>query len=315
MPEAHDPRKKVFEEIRNLSTEGLLPEARELDMLSVEEILRLINDQDRRVPEVVRQAIPRIARVVEVYVNTLKQGRRVFYVGSGTSGRLGIVDAAELWPTYGLPWDRVQGLIAGGYGAVFRSQEGAEDREAWAVRDLKERGLTDRDFVIGLAASSRTPYVVGALRYARSLGAPTALIVAVPEEQVRADIRALADHLVALPVGPEVVMGSTRMKAGTAQKLTLNMISTTAMIRLGKVYGNLMVDLYATSEKLQARSIRLITMITDLPFEEARALLDRTGGSVKVALAMHLGGWTLEEARKRLEEAGGFLRKALESEG
>ena len=314
MPDVEDRQKRVFDEIRKLSTEGVLPEARALDTLSIEEILQLINDQDRRVPEVVRQAIPRIAQVVEVYVRTLKSGGRVFYLGSGTSGRLGIVDAAELWPTYGLPWDRVQGLIAGGYGAVFRSQEGAEDREAWAVRDLNERGFSSSDFLIGIAASSRTPYVVGGLRHARSLGAPTALIVAVPEEQVRPDIRELADILVALPVGPEVVMGSTRMKAGTAQKLTLNMISTAAMIRLGKVYGNLMVDLYATSQKLQARSIRLIMMVTDLPYTQARELLDRAGGSVKVALAMHLGGWSAEEARKRLEAADGFLRRALEAD-
>ncbi len=299
---------EVFQETGQLLTEQRNPRTYDLDTLSVEELLYRINDEDQRVAPAVRQEIPHIARAVEIFVETFRRGDRIFYVGAGTSGRLGVLDAAELPPTYGTkPW-QVQGLIAGGYGALIRAVEGAEDLEEYGREDLKERGVTPRDFVIGLAASKRTPYVKGALKYARSLGAKTALITVIPRDQVDIEV----DVLIAPVVGPEVVTGSTRMKAGTAQKLVLNMISTAAMVRLGKVYENLMVDLWATSNKLRARSIRVVMTVTGVPYEEAARLVQEAGGSVKTAILMALKGWTREQAEEALRRADGFVRKALQ---
>ncbi len=299
---------EVFQETKHLLTEQRNPRTLDLDTLSVEDLLYRINDEDLQVAPAVRREIPHIARAVEIYVETFRRGDRIFYVGAGTSGRLGVLDAAELPPTYGTrPW-QVQGLIAGGYGALVRAVEGAEDLEEYGEEDLKERGVTARDFVIGLAASKRTPYVKGALKYARALGAKTALITVIPREEVDLEV----DVLIAPVVGPEVVTGSTRMKAGTAQKLVLNMISTAAMVRLGKVYENLMVDLWATSKKLQARSVRVVMTVTGLPYEEAARYVEAAGGSVKVAILMALKGWTREQAEEALRRADGFVRKALE---
>ncbi|RKY99272.1 MAG: N-acetylmuramic acid 6-phosphate etherase, partial [Candidatus Hydrothermota bacterium] len=222
--------------------------------------------------------------------------------------RLGVLDAAELPPTYGTPFWLVQGLIAGGYGALIRAQEGAEDHPENAVNDLKERGVVAGDFVIGLAASKRTPYVVGGLKYAREIGAKTALITAIPREKVDIDV----DVLICPVVGPEVIMGSTRMKAGTAQKLVLNMISTTAMIRLGKVYENMMVDLWATSKKLVERSKRVIMIATGVDYETAAKYLELAKGSVKIAIVMILSGADYDEAKRQLDEADGFVRFAIE---
>ena len=301
-------RDPVFDEIKDLLTEQRNPRTMDIDSLPVEEILRRINEEDQRVPLVVKEAIPEIARAVEIYVQTLKGGGRIFYIGAGTSGRLGILDAAELPPTYGTPYWWVQGLIAGGYGALIRAVEGAEDHPELAEMDLRERGLTERDFVIGLAASKRTPYVLGGLRFARQIGAKTALITAIPKEQVNVE----ADVIIALPVGPEVVMGSTRMKAGTAQKLVLNMISTAAMIRMGKVYENMMVDLMATSKKLVERSKRVIMIVTGVDYEEAARYLQEAGGSVKVAIVMILAGVSRREAEQALAQGEGSVRKALD---
>lgn len=297
----------VFEEIRKLLTEQRNPRTMDIDELSIVEILELINDEDRKVPEVVRAEIPVIAKAVEVYVETIKKGGRIFYIGAGTSGRLGVLDAAELPPTYGTPHYLVQGLIAGGYGALVRAVEGAEDLYEDGEKDLRERGLTSNDFVIGLAASKRTPYVKGALTYARKVGAKTALITAIP----RNEVEPIADILICPAVGPEVIMGSTRMKAGTAEKLVLNMISTTAMIKLGKVYGNMMVDLMATSKKLEERSKRVIMIATGVDYNTAAEYLSKAKGSVKVAIVMILTGLTYEEALKRLEESDGFVKKAI----
>ena len=299
---------EVFQETSGLLTEQRNPRTMDLDTLSVREILERIHAEDRRVLDAVQAVLPDVEKAVEIYVETFKRGDRIFYVGAGTSGRLGVLDAAELPPTFGTrPW-QVQGLIAGGYGALVRAVEGAEDLEEYGVEDLKERGVTARDFVIGLAASKRTPYVVGALKYARSIGAKTALITAIPKDQVDVQV----DVLICPVVGPEVVTGSTRMKAGTAQKLILNMISTAAMIRMGKVYENLMVDLWATSYKLLARSVRVVMTVTGLGYKEAERLLEEAGGSVKVAIVMALAKVPREVAQQALEKADGFVRQALQ---
>jgi len=301
-------RDPVFDEIKSLLTEQRNPRTERIDRVSIKEALRLINEEDKTVAYVVEKAIPDIAEAVKIYVHTVKNGGRVFYIGAGTSGRLGVLDAAELPPTYGTPYWMVQGLIAGGYGALVRAVEGAEDYKENGIKDLKERGVNKKDFVIGLAASKRTPYVVGALEYAKKeIGCKTALITAIPRKDV--DIK--VDVLISVPVGPEVVMGSTRMKAGTAQKFVLNMISTVAMIQTGKVYKNMMVDLWATSRKLVERSKRVIMMVTGVDYETAAKYLEMAHGSVKIAIVMLLKGIDYETACKELEKADGFVFRVL----
>ncbi len=302
------PRDDVFDEIKDLLTEQRNPASMDIDRRPVEEILAIMNREDAKVVAVVRREIPRIAEAVELYVETLRGGGRVFYVGAGTSGRLGVLDATELPPTFGTEPRLVQGLIAGGYEALFRAKEGAEDRRDQGEKDLKERNLSSRDMVVGLAACRRTPYVLGALEYARRVGAKTAFVTAIPRREVDVPV----DVLICTPVGPEVIMGSTRMKAGTAEKLVLNMISTAAMIRLGKVFENMMVDLRATSRKLEERSKRVIMIAAQVDYDRAEELLRRARGSVKVAIVMGLTGLSCDEALERLEEAGGLVWKALE---
>jgi N-acetylmuramic acid 6-phosphate etherase len=299
----------VFEEIKNLLTEKRNPASADIDRRPIEEVLSIINREDTTIAEVVRGEIPHIAKVVEAYEETLRKGGRVFYVGAGTSGRLGVLDAAELPPTFGTDPELVQGIIAGGYGALVRAKEGSEDDVDRAGADLKERNLSSSDMVIGLAACRRTPYVLAALAFARHVGAKTAFITCIPRDQV--DVR--VDALVCTAVGPEVVMGSTRMKAGTAEKLVLNMISTTVMIRMGKVFENMMVDLQATSRKLEERSKRVIMIATGAPYARAAELLRSARGSVKTALVMEIAGIPYEEAVRRLETADGFVRRALEN--
>lgn len=301
-------RNPVFDEIKNLLTEQRNPASKDIDILPVEEVLKIINNEDKKVAEIVGKEIPYIAKAVEIYVETIKKGGRIFYIGAGTSGRLGILDAVELVPTYGTPHYLVQGLIAGGYGALIRAVEGAEDLREDGKKDLMERGVNEKDFVIGLAASKRTPYVLGALEYAKSLGAKTGFITAIPREEVDVDV----DVLICPATGPEVVMGSTRMKAGTAEKLVLNMISTAAMIRLGKVYENMMVDLWATSQKLVERSKRVIMIATGVDYDTAVEYLEKAKGSVKIAIVMILGNVDYDTAVKYLDEADGFVRIALQ---
>jgi N-acetylmuramic acid 6-phosphate etherase len=298
----------VFEEIKDLLTEARNPVSSDIDRRPVREVLEIINREDQTIAEIVRGEIPHIAEVVNLYEETLRNGGRVFYIGAGTSGRLGVLDAAELPPTFGTDPELVQGIIAGGYGALIRAKEGSEDRSDRAVTDLEEHDLSEKDMVIGLAACRRTPYVLAALDHARGVGARTAFITAIPRDQV--DIR--TDALVCTAVGPEVIMGSTRMKAGTAEKLVLNMISTAVMIGLGKVYENMMVDLKANSRKLEERSKRVVMIATGVPYARATELLDDARGSVKVAIVMELAGVSFEKALKRLEHAGGFVRKAIE---
>lgn len=288
-------------------TESQNPRSAQLDTLPTLEILRVINEEDQTVALAVERALPQIARAVEAVVAALAAGGRLFYVGAGASGRTGVIDAVECLPTYSVPPDVVQGVLAGGERAMMRSIEGAEDDAEQGERDLAERGLTAQDVVIGIAASGTTPYVLGALAYARALGCVTAGIAC----NAPAPVLDAADIPIALLTGPEVVAGSTRMKAGTAQKMTLNMISTASMVRLGKVYGNLMVDVQPTNQKLVERSLRIIEQITGVDRPTAQQLLEASGRRVKLAIVMGKLGVSAEEGQRLLDAAGGHLRKVI----
>lgn len=276
--------------------------------MSTREILEIINREDRQVPEAVGREIPKIEQAVERIVEAFANGRRLFYVGAGTSGRLGVLDASECPPTFGVSPDLVQGIIAGGDPALRRASEDAEDRPEGGAADIAQAGVGPGDVVVGIAASGRTPYVLGALQEARRRGASTVALVCNPE----AAIQAYADIVIAPVVGPEVLMGSTRMKAGTAQKLVLNMLTTTAMIRSGKVYSNLMVDLQATNEKLKVRALRIIRLATGCSPKEAEEAFWAAGGRAKPAIVMLLTGLDASKAQALLDEAGGFVRRALQ---
>jgi N-acetylmuramic acid 6-phosphate etherase len=292
-------------------TERRNPRTAEIDLASPLEIVDLINTEDRSVPEAVASQREAIARAIERAEATFRGGGRLFYVGAGTSGRLGVLDASECPPTYGTDPEMVQGIIAGGHKALTRSQEGAEDRIESAVEDLTAHGVRSGDLVIGSAASGTTPYVRRALEYARSVGASTALVACSPPP---ADTLDVVDILMLPITGPEVVTGSTRMKAGTATKLVLNMITTGAMIRLGKTFGNLMVDLRATNNKLKDRSERILMEVCEVDRERARGLLRGSGGVVKTAVVMHFLGVGREEAERALDRAGGVIRRVVHRE-
>ena len=299
----------LFDELQALATEQRNPNSTHIDTASTAEILRVINTEDHLVPIAVRRELDHIAEAVEIVVEAFENGGRLFYVGAGTSGRLGVVDASECPPTFGTDPELVQGIIAGGKEAVFRSQEGAEDIPEEGAKALEERGVTEDDVVCGIASSGRTPFVVGAVEHARDeIGAPTLFVTTVPRDELDVD----PDVAICPVVGPEVIMGSTRMKSGTAQKLVLNMITTAAMVRMGKVYENMMVDLQRTSEKLVERGIRTVMMVTGVDYEEADAVLDTCDGHVKTAIVMILADVDLTEARRRLEETDGFVRPAIE---
>lgn len=299
----------LFEQLKSLSTEGRNPRSMEIDTASVREILEIINAEDRLVADAVRAEIPHIEAAVNLIVRSFKAGGRLIYVGAGTSGRLGVVDASECPPTFGTPPEMVVGLIAGGKEAMFTAQEGSEDLEENGTMDLDRIGLAPPDIVCGIAASRRTPYVVGAVKHARLLGCKTLFVTCNPRSQFDLDV----DVAICPDVGPEVIMGSTRMKSGTAQKMVLNMLTTASMIRLGKVYENMMVDLQMNSEKLVERARRVVMTVTELTYDEANALLERAGGHVKTALVMHLADVSAEEARSRLDAADGFVRPAIEA--
>ena len=301
------PDRRVFDEIAALATEQRNPRTMDLDTKDVEGILAAIHAEDRTVAGVVGGEIPHIAQVVELAVAAITAGGRIVYVGAGTSGRLGVLDAAECPPTFGTPPTLVRGIIAGGPRALTQAVEGAEDREAEGRAALRRARVGPRDLVVGLAASRRTPFVQAALAYAIERGARTALICCTPRSEITPGV----DVVISLVVGPEALMGSTRMKAGTAQKLTLNMISTATMVRLGKVYENMMVDLMATSRKLVERGRRTLMTVTGLGYEEACETLERAGGSVKTAIVMAKAGVSRAEAEKRLRKANGFVRVAL----
>ncbi|RLM26329.1 N-acetylmuramic acid 6-phosphate etherase [Brenneria alni] len=279
----------------------------DLDMLSTLEMMRVFNQEDQKVPEAIRQVLPAIANTVDLATAALKAGGRLIYLGAGTSGRLGVLDASECPPTFGVPHGLVVGLIAGGPGALLKAVEGAEDDPALGEADLIALHLTPDDMVIGLAASGRTPYVIGALRYARSVRCRTAAISCNPHSPIAQE----AQIAISPVVGPEALTGSTRLKSGTAQKLVLNMISTGVMVKLGKVYQNLMVDVKATNVKLLDRACRIVIEATGAEPEVARQALAQTGNEVKPAILMILSGVSAEEARLKLIRHNGYLREAL----
>ena len=290
-----------------LTTERRNPCSGQIDRCSALEIVDIINAEDRKVAGAVRRERRRIAAAVEMIVRSFRRGGRLFYVGAGTSGRLGVLDASECPPTFGVKPSMVQGIIAGGRRALVRSVEGAEDRAADGAAAIDDRRVKADDVVVGIAACGITPFVHGAMKRARQLGAGTIFLTCAPE--ARRDIR--ADAIINPVVGPEVVAGSTRMKAGTATKLVLNMLTTAAMIRLGKVYGNLMVDLKATNEKLRDRSERIVMAATGVSRPQARRLLGRARGGAKTAILIHFRRSTLTEAKGLLARSGGSLRKVL----
>ena len=287
-------------------TERRNPRTASIDLASPIEIVDLINAEDRRVPEVVATQREQIARAIELAEATFRRGGRLFYVGAGTSGRLGVLDASEIPPTFGANPELVQGIIAGGLPALTRAQEGAEDVVENGAREMDNHGVNEKDFVIGIAASGTTPYVRAALERAVQLGAYTGVLACSPPPP---DLVKQVDVAILPIVGPEVVTGSTRMKAGTATKLVLNTITTGAMIRLGKTYGNLMVDLRATNNKLIDRSQRIVMEVCGVSRDEATRLLERAGKSVKLAIVMQKKNASREEAEKLLAENGGIIRR------
>jgi N-acetylmuramic acid 6-phosphate etherase len=309
-------KKELFERLKRLTTEQRNPASMKIDAASILEILNIINDEDKKVALAVEEEIPSIAKAVELVVKTFKSGGRLVYVGAGTSGRIGVVDAAECPPTYGTDPEMVQGMIAGGDAAMFRAQEGAEDKEENGARDIDLKKVNQRDIVCGIAASIRTPYVVGAVKRAKQLGAHTIYVTtnarSTLEKPEYRELASAIDVAICPFVGPEVIMGSTRMKSGTAQKLVLNMITTASMVRIGKVYENMMIDLQLTNLKLHERSKRIIMTITGVNYEDAEKYLELSGGHVKTALVMILAGVSREEAVKRLERSDGFVRQAIE---
>jgi N-acetylmuramic acid 6-phosphate etherase len=293
----------------NLITEASNPASERLDSLTSLEIVQLINNEDAMVAQAVSEQAPAIAQAIDVIARRLLHGGRLIYIGAGTSGRLGILDAAECPPTFNSDPAQVVGIIAGGPGAMLKAVEGAEDSPDLAVQDLKNIELCSHDVVVGIATSGRTPYVAGALDYARSQGAYAIGLSC----NHGAAISARADLSINPVVGPEILSGSTRMKAGTATKMVLNMLSTGAMVRLGKTYGNLMVDLQATNTKLTERSRRIVCKLTGITPEDATQLLQRSNGELKTAIVSQRLGLAPEQARLRLHTAHGHLRKALEN--
>jgi N-acetylmuramic acid 6-phosphate etherase len=289
-------------------TERRNPRTASIDLASPLEIVDLINAEDSGVPTAVATQREQIARAIEIAERTFRAGGRLLYVGAGTSGRLGVLDASECPPTFGSDPEMVQGIIAGGLPALTRAQEGAEDIIENGAKEMDARSVGKNDFVVGIAASGTTPYVRAALERAGALGAATGIVACSPPPQ---DLVAKLTVAILPIVGPEVVTGSTRMKAGTATKLVLNTITTGAMIRLGKTYGNLMVDLRATNNKLIDRSKRIVAEVCGISREEAALLLERAGKSVKTAIVMHKKGVAREEAERLLAENGGVIRRVV----
>jgi N-acetylmuramic acid 6-phosphate etherase len=298
---------ELISELEGLVSEDRNPRSMEIDLFPTVEVLRSINEEDKGVPSAVEKVIPQIAEAVDDIVRAFRKGARLVYIGAGTSGRLGVLDASECPPTFSVPDGMVVGLIAGGTEALMHAIEGAEDDPDQGRQALADIGLTADDVVVGIAVSGRTPYVIGALTYAKTLGARTVALSCNPNSA----IAAIADIAISPVVGPEILTGSTRLKSGTAQKLILNMLTTASMIRIGKTYQNLMVDLHASNRKLVARAARIVMQATGCSPDEAREVLDLTENDVKLAILIQLTGMDVGSARAALEGAGGFLRKAI----
>lgn len=308
MTSTHGPR-ELRAQLAALTTEAFRPELAEIDRLPTLEIARLMNGEDGAVPAAVAAQLPRIAAAIDAVAERMRRGGRLLYAGAGTAGRLGVLDAAECPPTFNTDPGQVVGLIAGGPDALVTSVEGAEDSGELARRDLDALKLTAEDTVVGVSASGRTPYAIGAVEHARAQGALTIGLAC----NSGSALAAAADHGIEVVTGPELVTGSTRLKAGTAQKLVLNMLSTITMIRLGKTYGNLMVDVRASNDKLRARSRHIVALATGAPDEEVERALAATDGEVKNAILAILAGVDGPTAARLLEESGGHLRAALAS--
>lgn len=297
----------MMNNISKLRTEARNQSSTNIDQLATDEILRVINNEDLLVAQKVQEVIPSIQEAVDAVYASLKNGGRLFYVGAGTSGRIGILDAVECPPTFSTPPHLVQALIAGGMGAIEKAVEGAEDDESQGVKDLQERQLTSEDIVMGIAASGRTPYVIGALKYANEIGANTVSLTS----NIGSEISQHANIQIEVETGPEVLTGSTRMKAATAHKIILNMITTTTMIKMGKVYENLMVDVKATNQKLRERAQNILATITSVTKEQAESFLEKSDYQVKPAIIMIETGVDFAEAKEYLQEADGFVREAI----
>ncbi|MGF7409489.1 N-acetylmuramic acid 6-phosphate etherase [Providencia alcalifaciens] len=294
-------------DLSKMVTESRNEASTHIDQLSTLEMLQVINNEDKKVPLAVEKTLPQIAQLVEKVADAFQRGGRLIYSGAGTSGRLGILDASECPPTYGTPHEQVIGLIAGGHQAIFRAVENAEDKPELGEQDLKNINFNQNDVLVGIAASGRTPYVLGAMKYARALGATVAAISCNPDSPVSQ----AADIAITPIVGAEVVTGSSRMKAGTAQKLILNMITTGAMIRIGKVFGNLMVDVEATNAKLIERQTKIVMEATECDRQAAESALQQCDRHCKTAILMILSGLNADEARQLLAKNHGFIRTAL----
>ena len=294
-------------DLKNIATEQRNKRSEHIDELPTLEMVRLINREDKKVAEAVERVCPQIAQAIDLIYERLSTGGRLIYCGCGTSGRLGVLDAVECPPTYSVKPELVQGIIAGGYSAVFKAVEGAEDDRGLGAQELRERGFNAKDVLVGIAASGRTPYVLGAIDYARSVGASVIAVTCCPGSA----IDRAADIGIAPEPGPEVLAGSTRMKSGTAQKMVLNMLSTGTMIKLGKVYGNLMVDVKPSNEKLIRRCITIVCEATGESEAQAAAALDKCGYSCKQAIVMLLRGVGVDEAARLLEKADGRVAQAI----
>ena len=294
--------------LEKLTTESRNENTLNIDKVSTLEMVKIINNEDKKVAFAVENELENIAKAIDGIVDRINRGGRLIYIGAGTSGRLGILDASECPPTYGVSEELVQGIIAGGKEAIFRAKEGAEDSEELAITDLKDKSLSENDVIVGLAASGRTPYVIGGLKYANDIGALTISVTCNGDSEVSK----VAQISIAPIVGAEVVTGSTRLKAGTAQKLVLNMLSTGTMIKLGKVYGNLMVDVKATNEKLVERAKRIVCEATGVERGQAEKTLKETNFDVKLAIFMILSGLNINEAKEKLSKNKGYIAKAME---
>lgn len=295
-------------ELKSIATEQRNPNTLHIDTLPTLEMVKLINQEDHHVAEAVALVVDKIAQAIDIIADRLSKGGRLIYCGAGTSGRLGILDAVECPPTYSTDPEMVQALMAGGYPAIFKAVEGAEDSKELGVEDMKKIDFTGKDVLVGIAASGRTPYVLGCMEYAKALGATTISVTCCPGSV----LDRYADIGIAPAPGPEVVTGSTRMKSGTAQKMVLNMLSTGTMIKLGKVYGNLMVDVKPSNEKLIRRCVTIVCTATDCSEEEATAALERCGYRPKVAIIMVLCGVDAAHAQEMLAATGGRVAQVLE---
>ena len=293
--------------LQGLVTETRNPNTFDIDNVSTLQMVKIMNNEDARVHEAISTELDSIAMAIDVIHNALINGGRLIYVGAGTSGRLGVLDASECMPTYGISADLIQGIMAGGKDAMFKAKEGAEDDADLCVEDLKNISFTEKDVLCGLTASGRTPYVIGGVNYAKSLGAKTISVTCNPESE----LSKISDISIAPVVGPEVVTGSTRMKAGSAQKMVLNMLSTGAMIKFGKVYGNLMVDVQTTNKKLEERARKIVIEATGCSRDRAIELLDKTSNNVKLAIFMEMSELPLEDAKNMLDDCKGHIRNAL----